>query len=75
MSSEESGEELGEEVMFVKPLPWRSEKFNAFISRIDTQIDSEKSDLAKRLSKRRLCGETSTRPRPAGNMPGWLFTD
>ena len=37
ISSEESGEEEVEEVIYVKHIPWRSKRFNDFVTRLDTQ--------------------------------------
>ena len=76
ISSEESGNEDGEDVIYVKPLPWRSKKFNDFISLLDAQAQVNKSSLAKRQSKRRLTGVVSMRPCPDSadsNLPDWLF--
>jgi len=75
MSSEESGEDDNrEEVIYTKPLPWRSKKFNEFVARLDIQTASEMASLAKRQKKKRLEGEDSTRPRPQPvDMPDWVF--
>ena len=54
ISSEESGYDDGDEVIYVKPLPWRSKQFSEFVARLDIQAVSNKSAMAKRQSKRRL---------------------
>ena len=75
ISSEESGkDDNGEEVIYTKPLPWRSKKFNEFVARLDIQTQSEMSSLAKRQKKKRIQGEQSERPRPhPGDNPDWVF--
>ena len=72
ISSEESGEE-GEEVIYVKHIPWRSERFNDFVARLDTQATSKKSAMAKRQSKQRVPGENSTRS-PTADLPDWVLS-
>ena len=77
ISSEESGNEDGD-VIYVKPLPWRSKKCNDFISLLDAQAQVNKSSLAKRQSKQRLTGTVSMRPYPDSadsNLPDWLFAE
>ena len=75
MSSEESGEDDNrEEVIYTKPLPWRSKKFSEFVARLDNQTASDMSSLAKRQKKKRLEGDDSTRPRPHPvDIPDWVF--
>ena len=51
ISSEESGEE---EVIYVKHIPWRSKQLNYFVTRLDTLTTSQKSAMARRLSKQRV---------------------
>ena len=50
MSSEESGEEEGEEVIYVKHIPWRCKRFKDFVTRLDTQSTSHKSAMANHRS-------------------------
>ena len=75
ISSEESGYDDGDEVIYVKPLPWRSKQFSEFVARLDIQAVSNKSAMAKRQSKRRLVGEPSARVCPTTDVPDWVFAD
>lgn len=70
MSSEESGYENGEAVNVVKELPWRSLAVEEFFDSLDSQLKDEKSPQAKRQTKRRVKGSTSTRKVPS-KMPKW----
>ena len=74
MSSEESCEE-DEDTICVKPLPWRSQKFEEFLQRLDSCTSSKKSSMSKRQSKNRIVGDTSTRPQPGSpsDIPAWVF--
>ena len=74
MSSEESDEE-NEEVITVKPLPWRSEKVSSFFHRVDGNVEESKSTQAKRQRKQWVKGsEYSLRSRPVGSsIPNWAF--
>ena len=76
ISSEESGEEEGEEVIYVKHIPWRSKRFNDFVTRLDTQATSQKSRsaMARRQSKQREPGENPTRS-PTADLPDWVRSD
>ena len=74
MSSEESDEE-NEEIIFVKPLPWRAEKVSSFFHRLDSKVEKSKSTQAKRQRKQRIEGsDYSLRSRPVGSsIPDWAF--
>ena len=74
MSSEESDEE-NEEVITVKPLPWRAEKVSGFFHRLDGKVEQSKSNQAKRQRKQRVEGsDYSLRSRPVGSsIPDWAF--
>ena len=61
MSSEESG---GEDTIIVHPLPWRTEYVNQMFQRIDAYCSSRKSPQARRQTKKRSMGSSSTRPKP-----------
>ena len=74
ISSEESGEEEGEEVIYVKHIPWSSKQFNDFVTRLDTQATSQKSAMARRQSKQHVPGENSTRS-PIADLPDWVRSD
>ena len=65
MSSAESGEDDGEEVIIVRPLPWLSAEVTAFKQQLDEEIKREKSPQARRQMKRRVIGSPSARPTPA----------
>lgn len=72
MSSEESEDDL----IKVKPLPWRSTRVKDFFQSLDEHQYNDKSAQAKRQMKRRVLGEVSTRPKPAAELgiPSWVFT-
>ena len=74
ISSEESGEEEGEEVIYVKHIPRRSKQFNDFVTRLDTHATSQKSAMARRQSKQRVPDENSTRS-PTADLPDWVRSD
>ena len=65
MSSAESGEDDGEEVIIVRPLPWLLAEVTAFKQQLDEEIKKEKSPQARRQMKRRVIGSPSARPTPA----------
>ena len=74
MSSEESEQE-NEEVITVKPLPWRADKVSSFFRRLDSKVEKSKSTQAKQRRKQRVEGsEYSLRSRPVGSsIPDWAF--
>lgn len=73
MSSDESAEEDGEEVLIIHPLPWISAEVVAFKQKMDAEIKKEKSSQARRQTKRRVVGSPSTRPCPAQGLPSWAL--
>ena len=76
MSSEESGEEGGEEVIVSRPLPWLSANVTQFFRQLDDEGVKRKSPQAKRQMKTRKCGLPSTRPKPTTEaFPSWEFCD
>ena len=71
MSSEESGED---EVIIVRPLPWRNRRVDELFVSPDDQLTNERSAQAKRQMKRRTIGSASSRPEPvAGSLPPWAL--
>ena len=56
MSSEESGQEEGEDVLIVHPLPWLSESVSKVKSSLDQQIVASKTPQSRRQTKKRLVG-------------------
>ena len=60
MSSEQSGEDDGEEVLIRRRLPWRAERVNDFFTKLDDNVKAEKSPQARHQMKRVL-GEASSR--------------
>ena len=74
MSSEESDDEK-EEIITIKPLPWRAEKVSSFFHRLDNKMKQSKSTQAKRQRKQRIEGSNySLRLRPVGtSIPEWAF--
>ena len=71
ISSEESDED-DQEVLNVKPLPWRGEVVMSFFKRLDEKNDTDKSQQAKRQTKKRKQGSESSRPKP-DNLPSWAL--
>ena len=74
MSSEESGMDDENEVIIVKSLPWRSVHVDQMFRRLDDKTLGEKSPQARCQMKRRVTGETSSRPMPTGDHPSWAVT-
>lgn len=72
MSSDESGEEDGDEVLLVHPLPWLSETVVQFKASLDQQIVASKTPQAKRQMKKRLLGCSSNRG-VVDNLPSWAL--
>ena len=72
ISSEESEE--GEEVIYVKHIPWHSKRFNDLVTCLDTHATSQKSAMARRQSKHRVPGENSTCS-PTADLPDWVRSD
>ena len=72
MSSEES-DEGNEEVITLKPLPWRA--VSSLFHRLDGKVEQSKSTQAKRQRKRRVEGsDYSLRSRPVrSSVPDWAF--
>ena len=63
MTSEESGTEDGEAVLFVRPLPSRALCIKNAFDEIDKQSLAAKPPQSRRQMKRRITGESSSRPR------------
>ena len=70
VSSDESDEENGEEVLIAHPLPWLSETVAHFKMSLDQQIANSKSPQARRQMKKRLIGGSSTRG-ALDDLPSW----
>lgn len=71
MSSEESTSE-NEEILIVKPLPWRSEKVWQFFKQLDEKVERAKKAQAKRQRKQRVVSnDFSVRPKPITTLPVW----
>ena len=75
VSSDESCSEKGVDVFLCKPLLWQSERVTNFKQSLDQAALQEKSPLAKRQMKPRRTGSPSTRPKPTGEFPAWVFKD
>lgn len=75
MSSDESCAEEGQEVLVSKPLPWQSERVTHFKQTLDEAALKSKSPLARRQMKPRRKGMPSSRVRPIGDFPAWVFVD
>ncbi len=70
MSSEESADDEGEDVIVIHPLPWLSAEVTAFKQKLDEKSKNEKSPLARRQTKKRITGLPSMRSAPE-KMPAW----
>ena len=71
MSSEESGED---EMIIVRPLPWRNPRVDELFVSLDDQLRKEQSAQAKRQMKKRTIGLMSSRSKPvAGSVPSWAL--
>ena len=73
VSSDESGKEADEDVIFVHKLPWCSQRAQEMLDHLDDKILRDKTLLARRQTKKRLSGPTSTRPRPTSSCPSWAL--
>lgn len=73
MSSDDSETDEGKEVLVLRPLPWESTKVKEFKSGLDKASLDKKSPLAKRQMKERKVGVPSSRPKPTGSVPAWVF--
>ena len=68
MSSDDSDEDNGEDVIIVHPLPWLASEVVAFKSKMDEEINNEKTSQARRQTKRRVIGVPSLRPEPPNDV-------
>ena len=59
ISSEDSGSDDGDEVLMVRPLPWRSTRVDHMFNDLDKQSLADKSLQAKRQMKHRVLGQRS----------------
>jgi len=76
MSSDSSGEDDGEDVIVVHPLPWISADVTTFKKKLDEEILKEKSPQARRQMKRRVAGSFSTRLCPTNlDLPSWAVVE
>lgn len=73
ISSEDSGTDDGEEVLVVRPLPWRSARVSHMFQEVDRQNLKDKSPQSRRQMKRRVLGENSDRPQCTSELPQWAF--
>ena len=75
MSSEESGNDGEEEILYVHPLPFRSGKVDRFFSMLDNKVKETKSPQARRQMKKRARGDISARDLPVGHcFPKWALS-
>ena len=74
MSSEDSGMDEDEEILAVRPLPWRSTRVDEMFDELDKKIQSGKSPQSRRQTKRRKVGNLSQRIRcTSDSIPKWAF--
>ena len=72
MSSEESDLE-NDDVIIVKPLPWRSPRVDKVFHELDAANENAKSKQAVRQKRKRVTGTASSdRPKP-DNLPKWAL--
>lgn len=74
MSSEESGVDGDEDILKVHDLPWRKPSVKRMFATLDSESAKRRTPQSKRQMKRRVTGETSTRPVPA-SVPKWAVVD
>ena len=73
ISSDESGEEDGQAVFFVKELTWGSVRVSSFFEKLDKARDVRKSEQASRQTKPRIKNKlVSSRP-PPSSAPSWAI--
>lgn len=75
VSSDESGVEDGKGVIFVKDIPWRSQKITKFFQKLDDSHNTNKSEQVSRQTKERIEKEdmVSRRSAPVG-APSWAVS-
>ena len=71
IASEESDDE--NDLIVVKPLPWRATRLTDFFKSLDVLTEEEKSSQALRQRKQRVLSSTeSSRPKPVSSgVPRW----
>ena len=79
ISSEESDVEdidgTRQHVIVVKPLPWRGEKANRVLRKLDNKAKKQKTKQSVIQTLPRVIGEVSSRPKPAAFTDDfWGFT-
>lgn len=72
MSSDESGDDEGNEVIVSHPLPWLSGSVVQFKKALDDVSMKSKSPQSRREMKERRRGAPSLQPQPEG-FPSWVF--
>ena len=65
MSSEDEGEEDGNDFFVVRHLPWESERLASIKKVLDTKWERSRSKRSRRQSLPRVVGNPSNRPIPA----------
>lgn len=71
MSSEESAVDADEDVLCIRPLPWRTARVVDMLTCLDEKVAMGKSSLARRQRKRRVQTSPSLRPAPESS-PSWM---
>lgn len=76
MSSEESANEDGNDILITRPLQWESVSMTHFKRSLDEAALKQKSPLAKRQMKMRKRGLPSDRAKPCvADYPVWAFAN
>ena len=71
-SFEEGEEEEDEDMQFVvRPLLWRSDKVNSFLSSLDRKTVKSRSKRSRNMSFKRIVGIPSDRSKPS-DVPDWV---
>ena len=73
VSSDESGCDEGVDVIITMPLPWLSETVTVYKQALDLAVFQERTPLARRQTKESRLGASSSRPKPIGDYPTWVF--
>jgi len=75
MSSEDSGTDDDDDILVVRPLPWRSSKVDQMFKELDKETLSGKSPRSRRQMKQRKTGNPSKRPQCSiDGVPRWAFS-
>lgn len=63
-----------EQVLIVKPLPWRAERVAKMFRDLDGKISGEKTAQAQRQRRKRILGTNASSRSPPSDVPLWHST-